>query len=472
MAAADVGAVVVGAGIAGLSAALELQESLREVFVIDAGDRPGGVMRTDHVSGYVIERGPNTIQVKAPLLRLLTRLGLRDALEAAQPASRLRFVVRDRELLPVPLSPFGFARTRLLSGRGKLRLLSEPLRFRRDATGETVAAFAGRRFGDEAVAKLVGPFLTGVYAGDENELGAEAVLASLVDLERRFGSVVIGALATALSRRRERGLSGTYSALQGLGPFARRIAERLYDPPALGARVVEIARDGDLWRVSVASANGESEMRAPRIVIATGAREAAELLRGASPELAYALAGIAYAPIVGVAVGVDPARVARKIEGFGFLVPRDQEIPLLGCLFMSQMFPGRAPAGRELLHCMLGGRRYPEAMDLSDDVLHKRVHADLEKTLGLRDSPQLLAVSRWPRAIPQPGADHPRRVAGIRQQLEGLPGLALAGAYLDGVAVADVAASGMAAAQRLSQASPDPTSTMSGGDGGGWAAAK
>jgi oxygen-dependent protoporphyrinogen oxidase len=449
MLAADVGAVVVGGGIAGLAAGLELQESLREVYVVEAGDRPGGVMRTDHVSGYVIERGPNTFQVKAPLLRLLDRIGLRDALQAAQPASRLRFVVRERELMQVPLSLLGFARTRLLSTRGKLRLLSEPLRFRRDATGESVAAFAGRRFGGEAVARLIGPFLTGVYAGDERELGAEAVLGDLVELERRFGSVAIGLLGTALGRRRQRGLAGSWSGPQGLGPFARRLAERLYDAPALNARVMALARDGDRWRVSVTSPSGESEMRAERLVVATGAGEAAELLRGDCPELSDQLAGIAYAPIVSIGVGVDPARVARRIEGFGFLVPSDQEIPLLGCLFMSQLFPGRAPAGRELLQCMLGGRRYPEAIDLSDDVLHKRVHADLEKTLGLRESPQLLAVSRWARAIPQPGAEHPRRVAAIRQQLRTLPGLELAGGYLEGVGLSDAAASGIAAARRL-----------------------
>jgi len=448
---ADVGAVVVGAGIAGLAAALELQEKVREVFVVDAGDRPGGVMRTDHVAGYVIERGPNTIQVKAPMLRLLERLGLRDALLAAQPASRLRFIYRDGNLLPVPLSPLGFARTRLLSARGKLRLLTEPLRFRRDATGESVAAFAGRRFGDEAVAKLIGPFLTGVYAGDENVLGAEAVFGSLVELERRFGSVAIGLAASAFARRRERGLAGTFSALQGLGPFARRLAERLIEPPALGARVGEIARDGVRWRVTVSSPGGESVMHTPRVVVATGAGEAAALLRGASPELAEALLGIPYAPIVGIPVGVDPARVTRKIAGFGFLVPRDQDLCLLGCLFMSRLFPGRAPAGRELLHCMLGGRLHPEVIDLSDDVLHKRVHADLERTLGLREAPQLLAVTRWPRAIPQPDGEHPRRMAGIRQQLSQLPGLELAGAYVGGVSVADSLASGIAAAQRLTE---------------------
>jgi oxygen-dependent protoporphyrinogen oxidase len=226
-----------------------------------------------------------------------------------------------------------------------------------------VAAFAGRRFGDEAVARLIGPFLTGVYAGDERELGAEAVLGGLVEHERRFGSVAIGLLSAGLARRRERGLAGSFSALQGLGPFARRLAERLYDPPALGAQMVALARDGARWRVSVSSPSGESEMRTPRLVIATGAGEAAGFLRDTDSELADALAGIAYAPIIGIPVGVDPERVARKIEGFGFLVPGDQEIPLLGCLFMSQLFPGRAPAGREqaLVVGRLAGRHRPVA---------------------------------------------------------------------------------------------------------------
>jgi oxygen-dependent protoporphyrinogen oxidase len=277
------------------------------------------------------------------------------------------------------------------------------------------------------------------------------VFGGLVELERRFGSVAIGLAATAFERRRERGLAGTFSALQGLGPFARRLAERLYEPPSLGARVSELVRAGAHWRVTVSSPGGESVMHTPRVIVATGAEEAAVILRDVSPELADALAGIAYAPIVSVAVGVDPARVASKIQGFGFLVPRDQDLTLLGCLFMSQLFPGRAPAGRELLHCMLGGRLHPEVIDLSDDVLHKRVHADLERTLGLRESPQLLGITRWPRAIPQPDGDHPRRMARIRRCLAELPGLELAGAYRGGVAVADALASGCEAAQRLAE---------------------
>jgi oxygen-dependent protoporphyrinogen oxidase len=454
MAVAEIGAVVVGAGVAGLAAALELQASTREVLVIDASDRPGGVMRTDHVSGYVIERGPNTFQVKAPMLGLLRRLRREDSLLRARPASRLRFVFRDGRLMPVPMSPVGFLRTPLLSGRAKLRLLAEPLVRRGDATGESVSEFAGRRLGKEAVTHLIGPFLTGVYAGDEERLGAEAVFGGLVDLERSYGSIAVGGLLRAVGaagRRRERGLRGSYSAVEGLGPFARKLAELLVEPPALGSRVTGIERDDRGWQIGVSGPGGDRSFCSARVVVATPADEAARILRGVSREVAEALAGIEYAPVIGIPLGVDPAQVRSPIEGFGFLVPRDAGIRLLGCLFMSQLFPNRAPEGHELLQCLLGGQRWREAADLPDEVLVERTHDDLEQTLGLRAEPRTLAVTRWPRAIPQPDRDHVRRIAGIRAELAGAPGLALAGSYLDGVSVPDTLASGVRAARELSE---------------------
>jgi len=171
---------VIGAGIAGLAAALELQREVPEVYVLDASDRPGGVMRTDHASGYVVERGPNTFLVKAPLLAGLRRHTLESELVKAEPASRLRHLVRDGELVSVPLSPVALARSPLLTAGGKLRLLTEPLRRRRDGRDETVAEFVTRRLGAQVLNGLVGPFLTGVYAGDEAELGADAPLEAVI----------------------------------------------------------------------------------------------------------------------------------------------------------------------------------------------------------------------------------------------------------------------------------------------------
>jgi oxygen-dependent protoporphyrinogen oxidase len=444
----EVGAVVIGGGIAGLAAAVELQSAMREVLVVDALDRPGGVLRTDHIDGYVIERGPNTIQVKAPMLGLLRRLKLESILVRASPESQRRFLFRDGRLEPIPMSPLAFFRTPLLTTRGKLRLLAEPFVRRRDASGESVAEFAGRRLGAEAVGSLVGPFLTGVYAGDERQLGAEAVFGGLVDLERRYGSITLGGLL-ALRRRGERGLRGSYSATEGLGPLARKLADWLAEPPVLGSRVTALRRDGTHWQVSVSGPGGDRRFRAQRVVVATPAHDAAEILRGPGGEVADALAGIEYAPVVGVPLAVDPAQVRTPIEGFGFLVPRDAGVRLLGTLFMSRMFPNRAPPGRQLLQCLLGGRRWPEVFDLPDDVVIRQLLEDLDRILGLGAEPRALTVTRWRSAIPQPDREHVRRIAGVRAALSKLPGIALAGAYLDGVSVADTFSSGIRAAREL-----------------------
>jgi oxygen-dependent protoporphyrinogen oxidase len=299
------------------------------------------------------------------------------------------------------------------------------------------------------VSALVGPFLTGVYAGDEEALGAEAVFGTLVELERRYRSLALGGLVAALGRRRRGGLRGSWSVAEGLGPFARRLAQRLAEPPVLGARVRELQRAEKGWEIRMATAGGESELRAARLVLAVPAYEAARLLAGVDADAAALLAGIEYAPIAALPLGVEAAKLRRPLEGFGFLVPRSEDHALLGCLFMSRVFPGRAPKGHELLHCMLGGVRRPELVDEPDDRLVELARRDLEQLLGLAADPQSLGVARWPRAIPQPGRDHVRRVAEVERRLAEQPGLALAGAWQGGVAVADAFASGLRAGERV-----------------------
>lgn len=443
----EVDAVVAGAGIAGLAAALELQSRGREVLVIDPSDRPGGVMRTDHMAGYVVERGPNTVQIKAPMRRFLEARGLEAAIQPARPASRLRQLLRRGRLVRVPTSPFGLLSTPLLTVRGKLRLCAEPFVRRGDGRSESVAEFVRRRAGDEVVRGLVGPFLTGLYAGDEEQLGADAVLGRAVELERRYGSLVFGGLAAALSRRGEKGLPGTWSGQHGFGPLARQLAAQLAEPPALGSRVARISPDATGWRLDIVAPSGELALRARAVVLALPAPVAAEVLRSVDAEIAAALSGIAYAPIVSVALGVLPADARARIQGFGFLVPREERLRLLGCLFMSQIFPGRAPEGSELLQCMLGGTRWPDAVAQPDDALLAALRDDLERSLGYRGEPLVLGMGRWARAVPQPGRDHGERVRFARQALP--KGLALAGSYVAGVGVADALASGLAAAESL-----------------------
>jgi oxygen-dependent protoporphyrinogen oxidase len=184
--------------------------------------------------------------------------------------------------------------------------------------------------------------------------------------------------------------------------------------------------------------------------VATPALEAATILRGVDAEVSSSLEQLRYAPIATVPLGVARRDLTEGLRGFGFLVPREEERALLGCLFMSQLFPDRAPVGCELLHCMLGGTRWPDAVSQGDDTLVERAVADLEGAIGLRGAPENLGVGRWERAIPQPGPEHPARMRWVQQRLaEEAPRLALAGAYVAGVSVSDALASGLAAGERV-----------------------
>jgi oxygen-dependent protoporphyrinogen oxidase len=322
---------------------------------------------------------------------------------------------------------------------------------RGDAGGESVAEFIGRRLGPEAAERLVGPFLIGVYAGDERRLGAETVFPSLVEMERESGSIVRGALARMVRPRGERGLRGSYSSPNGLGALAAHMARGLGDALQLETRVEAIRREGEGWTVSIESEDGQREIHSSSVVLATDASSSAALLRAVEPEAAASLDTIEYAPVASVPLAIEPGDSHHPIEGFGFLVPRAAGLDLLGALFMSRMFPRRAPEGRELVMAMIGGARWPEVMDAADDEILSRIHRSLDTALGLRAVPKALAITRWPRAVPQPGPQHVRLVRDLRARLARHPGLALAGAYLEGVSVADTLASGVRAAGEISR---------------------
>jgi oxygen-dependent protoporphyrinogen oxidase len=443
----EVDVLVVGAGAAGLGAAHTLTRTGREVLVLEARERPGGVMQTGEVDGFRFERGPNTFRLSTPLLELVRRSGLEAALEPATPASRERFLLGARGLVRVPLGPLGLLATPLLSPRGKLRLLREPFVRRGDGAGESVAEFARRRLGAEAADQLVAPFLTGIYAGDEAQLGAAAVFPRLVGFEQRRGSIALGALA-GLFARSPRTIAGSWSARGGLGRFAARLGGALGDALVCEAPVRELARDGTRWRAVLA----DEEIAARALVLAVNASAAARLLAPIESRAGELAASVRSVPLASVALALAPDSLRRRPRGFGFLVPRERGLALLGVLFMSQLFERRAPRGQELATALIGGVRWPDVVEASDAEIAERVLAGIDRALGVIAPPRILGISRWREAVAQPGIDHAARTHELRSVLKRGPQLALAGGWLDGVAVPEAFGSGIAAAESLARA--------------------
>jgi len=442
---------IVGGGVAGLFAAWRVRRRTVDgrapvVRVLEAAAAPGGVVATIDAAGFRIERAASSIRgASLELLAAIRELGLADQLVAAAPCTAKRWIAQRGRLEPTPAGPLSFLTSPLLSAGAKLRLALEPFvgeaAARRD---ETLAGFVARRFGEGIVDPLVDAVVTGIFAGDVRKLEAASAMPRLVELAARHGSVVRGLLAAARARRRE-GIStrGLFALRGGMGSLVAALARSLGDALTCGARVVAVRRidEGDA-RWEIEDARGRV-VRAREVVLATPSWSAAPLLEPLAPDLAREVAAIEATNVAVVALGVARAQVGADVEGLGFLVPSSESSPLLGVLFESSLFPERAPAGRVLLRCMVGGERLalPDG-EGANDAIGDLAWREAARYLRLGGAPELRRVFVHKPGIPQYRPGHARRLARIDELLAQEPrlsGLALAGWSYRGIALNDAA---------------------------------
>lgn len=442
-------AVVVGAGISGLVSAYRLQLAGFDVAVLDAGARPGGVIGSVARDGFLYERGPNSALDTTPLIgELVDALGLRPALRFASAVADRRYVVRNGVPTPLPMSPGAFLTTRLFSPAAKLALLREPF-VARAAPGveESIAAFVRRRLGREFLDYAIDPFVAGIYAGDPEQISVPAAFPRLHALEQRWGSLIRGQVFGAAERRRQKeaakNTAKSFSFSGGMQMLTDALAAAL-QTLLLNTRVTRIERaaDGRFTLHAEGAAAVPGPWRARALVLATPADGAAALLREHVPDAAAALGEIPYAPVATVASGYAAADIAHALDGFGCLVPRREGRRLLGVLFSSSMFEGRAGAGQTLLTTFIGGRRQPELVALDAPEIGAIAQAEHAALLGARAAPLFQQVTRWPRAIPQYTLGHLARVARAEAAQQALPGLAFCANWKGGVSVGDCIKSG------------------------------
>lgn len=422
---------VVGAGLSGLVRTRTLVARGEDVVLFEESNRAGGVVRSERRDGYLLELGPNTVRPTPELSSLVDELGLAD--ETLLADARLpRYVDFGGRLHPLPMSPGALLGTKLLSTRGKLRILREPFVRRGDPSKESIRDFFARRLGPEVADRFVEPFVSGIWAGRSDALAAAHAFPTLVRAETEFGSLTRGGLAALRRRAPSRaGRRGLLSFRSGLEALPRRIAEELGSRVRFGTRVDSVRRAGKRWLLSAA---GE-EVEVDAVCLAAPARDAARLLRDLDPEAAAALAGIPQPPLVVLHVGL---RGPIPLRGFGHLVVPQPGRRILGAVWSSNLFPGRAPEGSSLLTVFLGGMRDPAAIELSDPDLLAAATRDLDAAFAARVELEPILVTRYPRALPQYDFGHGERLAHLARAERALPGLTLLGNYRGGVSVGDV----------------------------------
>ena len=446
---------VVGGGVAGLSAAYRLKQRGIRVVVYEAGDRAGGVVRTERREGYVAELGPNSIAALPPGLRaLLAELGLESNLLPASPAARNRYIVKKKKLRPLPMSPQDFLTTRLLSNGAKLAVFGEPLVEAGDGTvEESVATFIRRRFNQEILDYVANPFVAGIFGGDPEQLSVRHALPRLYGLERTHGSIMKAFAGMMRTKKRDDEAAGgdlgggMVSFRTGLQELPEALARELHAEIRLRAPVTQLRAGPKGWTVGAAFQPTELY---DGVIYAAPAHCVDDVdLSFPGGDRLKTLASITHPPVAVLALGFRRDDVTHPLDGFGFLVPKVERRHVLGVIFSSTLFPGRAPEGHVLLTAFIGGVRNPDLANADLPTITARVHDDLRALIGATGEPTFQAFHLWPKAIPQYDLTY-GRFKDIMDDVERRnPGFALAGSYCQGVSLPEVIASGEAAAARV-----------------------
>jgi protoporphyrinogen/coproporphyrinogen III oxidase len=446
--------VVIGAGLSGLVAAFRAMQSGLNVLVLEAASRPGGVIGSHRRNGALFERGPNSGLDTTPLINaMLDDLGIRAERVDGSTASSRRYVLRRGALIALPTSPAAFIATPLFSAGAKFRLFAEPFISKADGNREeSIAEFVRRRLGTEFLDYAIEPFVAGIYAGDPEQLSVPAAFPRLHALEQRYGSLIKGAVLGARERRksadRGKNASTSFSFREGMQTMTDALA-RAVGSVECGVNVSRVERVGEGGFAVVAERAGSPYVQTARaVVVATPAYAAADVVSELAPGASAALREIPYPPVSVVASAYRRRDVEHPLDGFGFLAPAKERPAVLGSLFSSTMFEGRASADTAVLTTFVGGRRNPELAGRADAELADAVHGELTRLLGLRDVPLWTEITRWSRAIPQYTLGHLTRLAAVDQAEREFPGLFFCANYRGGVSIGDCVKSGHAIAER------------------------
>ena len=458
--------VIIGAGISGLSVAYAIEQEARaaalavSTVVLEKKERTGGKVLSIQEEGFLCEWGPNGFLDSKPMtLELCDKLGIRERLLRSDDNARKRFIYSGAELHRLPENGPSFLKSKLISWPGKVRLAGELLvPAATSDSDETLADFGRRRLGAEALDKLIAPMVSGIFAGDPETMSLKSCFPRIQQLEREYGGLLKAMIKMAKKKREERkagkvvasaaGPGGVLTSFTGgIQELTDRTAAALTGEVRTGAAVVAIVKKSDGFELKLADGGS---LDADIVVSAAPAHALAGMVEGLDGGMSAILREIPYAPMNVVCFGYERDRIARDLDGFGYLIPKKEGKSILGTLWDSSIFPNRAPAGKVLLRSMMGGATNPGAIALSEEEVKSRVMADLKEIMGITAAPDFVRIFRHEQAIPQYTVGHGRRLAALDERLAAFPGLVFTGNSFYGVGLNDcVNAANQAAAKVL-----------------------
>ena len=438
--------LIIGAGLTGLTTAYTLASKGKNVQILERMERPGGQILTYHEDGFTFESGPNTGSISTPeVAELFAELEkISDGkckLETAPDAAKKRLIWKGDKFHALPSGLGSAISTPLFTLGDKFRILGEPWRKKGENPDESVGELTRRRLGKSFVDYAVDPFLSGVYAGDPNTLVTRYALPKLYNLEQNYGSFVRGAMKKAKEPKTDRDRLATkkvFSAVGGLSNITKAMSDYLGDRITLGINNLKITPSGSTWIATYTDRDGNHQsISALKVVTTCGSYVLPEILPFIEPSTMQKINNLKYAPMVEVSVGIKNTN-GLDYKAFGGLVPTCEHKQILGILFPSACFTGRAPEEGALFSYFIGGVKHAEMLEKSDSELTTIVEDVFHEMLKFPKNvnPDLIRIFRHQNAIPQYEITTGERLDTVEQTEHKYEGLYIAGNLRDGIGMA------------------------------------
>ncbi|PID56149.1 MAG: protoporphyrinogen oxidase [Ignavibacteriae bacterium] len=435
--------IIIGAGISGLATAHWLEKEGYDVTIIEEKTEPGGAMQTKLSNNFLIDFGTNSGTETTPKIReLVNDIGLSNEMIYANENSKIRYILKNNELTPLPTSPTQFLKTKLFSNSAKLRILKEPFIGKsEDGYNQSIADFVRRRLGDEFLENAIDPFVSGVFAGNPAELSVKSAFPKLYRLEEKYGGLIKGTIKGARERRNNPEKSKQYAKMfsfkNGMQSFPRAIEKNLKGKKYYGSIVESISKQDKKIVIEMEYKGKKGKLTSDVLLSTIPAYKLSKISDSIDKELTKHLNEIYYPPVLVLFLGYDREVITRELDGFGFLIPSKEKKSFLGAIWSSSIFVNRTSRETEAFTIFVGGTKNPDFK--IDDVKNRidEVLKEFHDIMGIDANPTLIEWKFWNKAIPQYNIGYREHEEYFYKFEENNPGIFLGGNYIGGISVGD-----------------------------------
>lgn len=435
--------IIVGAGITGLTTSYWLKKEGFKVKILEAKDEVGGNIKTEHHYNFIFDTGPNSGLETTPLIKqLVDELNLQEEYIYANKEANKRYILRDNVLQPLPMNPKDFVSTKLFSTKAKFRILMEPFIGKsKDGYYQSVAEFVRRRLGQEFLDYAINPFVSGVFAGDPENLSVKSAFPKLYRLEEVYGGLFKGMIKGAKERKqraeKSKQSAAMFSFKNGMSVLTNRLSEYLKDDILLNHKVININKLENKFVVIALNSGIEKNFEAQSILLTIPALETAELLRDYDGYLFNHLSSIYYPPVLVINAIYRKEKISQALDGFGFLIPEKEKKSFLGAIWNDAIFPNRGDKDFASFTIFVGGARQEKIFDLGIDKVLSQVLSEFEMIMRIDSKPESIKYRLWEKAIPQYSIGYIEKENAMNEFERRNKGIFLGGNYRGGISVGD-----------------------------------